>query len=290
MTILLQNESIKATISTLGAELVHLEMRNTNTDYMWKGDPAYWGGRSPVLFPIIGSLNDGVVMIDGQSFTMGNHGFARKTEFECVAHDDLSATFRLEESDITLTQYPYRFTLDLIYTLIGTAVSIRYVITNKNDQVMPFQIGTHPAFNCPIGTSETLTDWYLEFEKPETLSRIGLVDNLLNFDRIDLVMDNSTVLPLNPEDFYEGAMVFKSVASSHVTLKSDKTPEKVTVSFRNLPDLALWQPKDAPFLCIEPWYGHGDPIGFNGDILEKIGMVHLEGKQTYEAELRIRIS
>ncbi len=290
MTILLQNESIKATISTLGAELVHLEMRNTNTDYMWKGDPAYWGGRSPVLFPIIGSLNDGVVMIDGQSFTMGNHGFARKTEFECVAHDDLSATFRLEESDITLTQYPYRFTLDLIYTLIGTAVSIRYVITNKNDQVMPFQIGTHPAFNCPIGTSESLTDWYLEFEKPETLSRIGLVDNLLNFDRIDLVMDNSTVLPLNPEDFYEGAMVFKSVASSHVTLKSDKTPEKVTVSFRNLPDLALWQPKDAPFLCIEPWYGHGDPIGFDGDILEKIGMVHLEGKQIYEAELRIRIS
>jgi len=290
MTILLQNESIKATISTLGAELVHLEMRNTNTDYMWKGDPAYWGGRSPVLFPIIGSLNDGMVMIDGQSFTMGNHGFARKTEFECMVHDDLSATFRLEESDTTLTQYPYRFTLDLIYTLIGTAVSIRYVITNKNDQVMPFQIGTHPAFNCPIGTSDTLTDWYLEFEKPETLSRIGLKDNLLNFDHIDLVMDNSTVLPLKPEDFYESAMVFKSVASSHVTLKSDKTPEKVTVSFRNLPDLAVWQPKDAPFLCIEPWYGHGDPIGFNGDILEKIGMVHLEAKQTYEAELRIRIS
>lgn len=290
MTIILQNDSVKASISSLGAELIHLELRNTNTDYMWKGDPAYWGGRSPVLFPIIGSLNGGSILIDGQSYTLGNHGFARKTEFDCIAHDDLSATFRLTESDLTLSQYPYKFTLDLVYTLIGTAVSIRYVITNKNDQVMPFQIGTHPAFNCPLGASDAFNDWYLEFEKPETLSRIGLEDNLIDFNALELVMDNTCVLPLKPELFYESAMVFKAIASSHVTLKSDLTPEKVTVSFRNLPDIALWQPKDAPFLCIEPWYGHGDPLGFEGDIMEKVGMIHLAAHKSYEAELRIRIA
>lgn len=290
MTITLQNDAVRASISSLGAELTHFELLDTNTDYMWRGDPAYWGGRSPVLFPIIGSLNEGAIKIDGQTYHLGNHGFARKTEFDCTTHDDFSATFRLKESDTTLTQYPYKFTLDLIYTLIGTAISIRYVVTNENDRIMPFQLGTHPAFNCPMGSSDTLEDWSLEFEKKETLSRIGLEDNLLALDDLELVMDNTDTLKLKPDYFYKSAMVFKSVASSHVTLKSDKTPETITVSFKNFPDLAFWQPKDAPFLCIEPWYGHGDPLGFKGDIMDKMAMIHLAPNQSYEAELRIRIA
>lgn len=155
---------------------------------------------------------------------------------------------------------------------------------------MPFQLGTHAAFNCPMGNTTRLEQWSLEFDQPETLSRIGLVNDLLDLDNLELVMDNTTLLPLRSEDFYSSAIVFKSVASNHIALKSALTTESITVSFHNFPDLGIWQPKDAPFLCIEPWYGHGDPIGFSGDIMDKMDMVHLASKETFSAELRIRVT
>lgn len=290
MKIILNNDIVQASIDTLGAELIHLELLASGVDYMWSGDPSHWSGRSPVLFPIIGSLNNGSIQIDKKTYVMGNHGFARKSEFTCIAQSEISATFRLTDSDVTIAQYPYNFTLDLIYTLIGTAVSINYHVTNNTDKIMPFQLGTHPAFNCPIGHTSHLEQWSLEFDQPEILSRIGIVDNLLDLEDLDLVMDNTTLLPLKSEDFAGKAMVFKSVASNHIKLKSDMTSESITVSFHNFPDLGIWQPENAPFLCIEPWYGHGDPIGFNGDIMDKIDMVHLEPQKTFSAELRIRIT
>lgn len=290
MKIILENDSIKATIDSLGAELIHLTLKDTDYDYMWKGDPAYWGGRSPVLFPIIGSLNEGNILIEGKTYTMGNHGFARKSNFACIGQEAHTATFRLTESEATLAQYPYKFHLDLTYTLIGTAISIQYRVTNKDQASMPFQIGTHPAFNCPMGQTDQLTQWYLEFEKKETLSRIGLKDNLIDFENLTLTMDNSRRLDLNPQQFYTGAIVLKSLASNNVELKSDDTKESITVSWNNLPHMGIWQPEDAPFLCIEPWQGHGDPIGFDGEMKDKPEVVNLGAGKTYEAELRIRIA
>lgn len=290
MEITLNNQHIKATISSLGAELKSLVNENTNVDYLWCGDPAHWSGQSPVLFPIIGSLNDGKILIGDKSYEMGNHGFARRSDFQCLASDPLSAHFMLNDNETTLKQYPYKFKLQLIYSLIGNAISIQYMVTNTGTKVMPFQLGTHPAFNCPMGMTKDLSDWYLTFEKKESLSRIGLKDNLLDLNDLSPWMDNTAHMPLNKEIFEAGAIVFKSVESSHVTLSSDKTPEKIIVSYNNFPDMGIWQPVNAPFLCIEPWFGHGDPVGFNGDIMEKIGMVHLNPGETYEAELRIRIS
>lgn len=290
MDIKLSNGVIEATINTLGAELTHLVNLATGFDHMWTGDAKFWTGRSPVLFPIIGSLSDGTINVDGKKYSMGNHGFARKSEFECIAQDDLSAVFRLTATDATRAQFPFEFSLVLTYKLIGTAVSISYDVQNMDRTVMPFQLGTHAAFLCPMGNTDSLSQWYLEFEKKEVLSRIGLQDNLLVLDDVTPVMDNTEILPLTAKQFYEGAIVFKEVESSHITLRSDKTPESITVSFSNLPDLGIWQPKDAPFLCIEPWQGHGDPLGFNGELKDKMAVILLEPDKKWEAELRIRIA
>ena len=289
MLIELQNETVLCTVSTLGAELQSFVMKETDQEYIWQGDSTYWSGRSPVLFPIIGSLNGGSISVDGSKYAMGNHGFARKSEFICTEQEAHTATFILEENDTTLSQYPFPFRLSLTYTLIGTALSISYKVTNTGSKIMPFSLGTHPAFNCPMGTTDRLEQWHLIFDKKETLSRIGLKDNLLDIDSLTPWMDNEEHLTLKPEDFYSGAIVYKNIESSHITLESNHTREKVTVSFNNLPDLGIWQPKDAPFLCIEPWQGHGDPVAFKGDITEKMGMIHLNPKDSFEAELRIRI-
>ena len=289
MEIVLSNGIIKATINTLGAELTNLVNLESGFDHMWTGDPAYWTGRSPVLFPIIGSLNGGAVKVDGKSYSMGNHGFARKSEFQCICQDDHSATFRLTPDDAIKGQYPFDFILDLTYTLIGTAVSIGYTVTNSGDAVMPFQLGTHAAFKCPMGNTNRLDQWYLEFEKKETLGWIGLRDNLIDVDNVTPMMADNKILPLTPEQFYEGAIVFKEVQSGHIALKSNATEEMITVSFTNMPDLGIWQPVDAPFLCIEPWKGHGDPVGFQGELIDKMGCVLLEAGKEWTAELRIRI-
>lgn len=257
----IENELITIQVNDMGAELTHLIDKESSLDYMWSGDEAYWTGRSPVLFPIIGSLNEGSCLVDGKRYTMANHGFARRSYFNLIEESENSLTYALSDNEHTRAQYPFKFNLQLNYELVDRRVIIRYTIINKSDKMMPFQIGTHPAFRCPTGNTSMFDQWFLELEKEEVLKTIGLKDNLLLLDQVTEVLNEGKILGLSHEPFYKGAYVFKDVKSSYVTLKSEQTDVFVKVSFEGLPDLAIWQPPNAPFICIEPWYGHGDPYG-----------------------------
>lgn len=287
MLITLNNSQLEATIETFGAELTHLKKLDTGLEYMWNGDPTFWTGRSPILFPTIGKLKNDKYNHQGKTYTMANHGFARKQEFQCISQTSSKAIFRLTESKSTLAQYPFNFILDIIYTIFGDNLQIQYVITNTSKTVMPFQIGAHPAFNCPLGDSKQLSDWYIEFDENETLSRIAVLGTLIDLDNTFPIMDNTNILELKSELFYDYAIVFTSIKSKKVTLKSDITSESIAISFSNLPDLTIWQPKNAPFLCIEPWYGHGDIVGFTGDLMDKEPMIHLDINKTHTSSITI---
>ncbi len=289
MEVTLHNQYATATINSLGAELTHFITHATQHNYIWSGDATFWSGRSPVLFPIIGSLNNNQICINGQYYAMGNHGFARRSQFDVIESSMNHAIFRLKESPSTLELYPFSFTLDLIYTLEGTSLSIDYHVTNTDTQPLPFSLGTHPAFVCPMGETNCLEQWYLEFNQPETLDRIGLKDNLLHLEDCTPYMKNTSILPLTPKDYYSGAIVFKDIRSTSISLKSNDTPEKITLHWKNFPDLGIWQPADAPFICIEPWQGHGDPFGFKGDIFEKPGIITLKPEEVFSACLQIEL-
>lgn len=289
MEITLKNAKVTATINSLGAELTHFILNESNANYMWSGDPAFWTGRSPVLFPLIGSLNEDKILINGHYYSMGNHGFARRSEFELTESSAKRAVFRLTHNSDTLKVYPFTFVLELIYTLKDNCITIDYLVNNTGTDVLPFSLGTHPAFICPTGNTDRLEQWRLEFSHAETLERIGLNGNLIDLNDRTPWMKNSSVLPLVANDYYTGAIVFKDVRSNSIRLVSDATPERITVSWDNLPDLGIWQPADAPFICIEPWQGHGDPLGFTGDISKKPGIVLLEPGKTFEAQLSIAI-
>lgn len=284
MLVTLKNDTSTATIDSKGAELQHFVIRGF--DHMWTGDKAYWSGRSPVLFPIVGSLYQGEILIDGKKYVMGNHGFARHTEFEVDQISDVKAVFSLKATDETLAMYPFLFELTLTYTLAQDTMTIDYSVNNLDEKPLYFQLGTHPAFICPIGDS-VLTDWYLEFEQKESLSRLGLKDNLINMDSQVVVMKDTHILPLDKELFKEAAIVFDQVKSRSVTLKSKKVSQSVKVSFKNFSILALWQPYHAPFLCIEPWTGFGDLYGFKGDITEKAKITQLNVGEVFQAQLMI---
>ncbi|MEK3674715.1 aldose 1-epimerase family protein [Paenibacillus sp. FSL R10-2771] len=276
MNTLLRSGTAEAVISSLGAELISFRRTDTETEYMWSGDAAYWTGRSPVLFPIIGAAIQGEIKADGQAYKIANHGFARRSEFTLQEASDTQAIFRLSHSESTLAVYPYKFNLFLTYILSGSTLEISYRVENSDEQEIIFQLGTHPAFNCPIAGEGSFADYYLEFEQKETLDRLFLnsTGQLIN-GQTDPLLQEENILPLNHEMFEHDALVFKNVSSQSVALKSKLSAKSVSVAYHNFPDLGIWQPKNAPFLCIEPWHGVADSEDFTGDIRDKAGAISL---------------
>ncbi|ASA19729.1 aldose 1-epimerase family protein [Paenibacillus donghaensis] len=291
MNTTLRSESAEAVISTLGAELISFSRQDTGVEYMWSGDAAYWTGRSPVLFPIIGAVRNGEIKIGEHTYKLGNHGFARRSEFTLVEASDTTAVFLLSYNENTLASYPFQFNLYLTYTLSGNRLEIGYRVDNIDQQEILFQLGTHPAFNCPLNGQGGIEDYYLEFGEPETLERLFLNDSgLLINGRTEPVLTEEQVLPLSHEMFYEGALIFKVVASRQIALRSKLSDASVLVSYEGFPDLGIWQPKDAPFVCIEPWHGVADEENFTGAIQDKAGIITLAPGAQFNSSLTIEIN
>lgn len=286
----LKNEKINIKVKSLGGELTSLKKNNSEQEYIWTGDSKFWAGQSPVLFPIIGSLSGGSMMVDGTSYSMGNHGFARREEFQLIEEKENKLVYSLKYSDKTLAMYPYKFELQLIYTLDNSSVKISYRVINLDEKTIYFQLGTHPGFNCPMKENLDLSDYFLEFSQTETANRYYCdAGNLLIENREELFIENSNKLKLNYEMFYEGAHLLRDIKSEDITLKSEKDPSFIKVSRENFPYLGIWQPKDAPFLCIEPWHGLAEPAGFNGHFSEKELIVSLEKGKVHSASLTFTV-
>ncbi|WP_151737665.1 aldose 1-epimerase family protein ['Paenibacillus yunnanensis' Narsing Rao et al. 2020] len=288
MNTILHNAVAQAEISSLGAELISFKRKDNGTEYMWSGDAAYWTGRSPVLFPIIGAARNGAIQVDGQAYSIGNHGFARRSEFTLVESDDIHAVFRLTQDDKTLAAYPYKFSLYLTYTLTGSTLEIAYRVENPDNQEIHFQLGTHPAFNCPPDGQGSFSDYVLEFGEAEPLERLFLTDaGLIIAGKSEPLLGDTDTLPLNHEMFYAGALVFRNVRSRRIILKSAQSERSVSVSFEGFPDLGIWQPKDAPFVCIEPWHGVADGEDFAGELHDKEGIITLAPGASHAARLTV---
>ncbi|MBW4085641.1 aldose 1-epimerase family protein [Paenibacillus sp. S150] len=291
MNTILRSGSAEAEISPLGAELISFIRKDTGTDYIWSGDAAYWTGRSPVLFPIIGAVRNGEIKVHGQAYKLANHGFARHSEFTIIEADESHAVFRLTSSGHTLSSYPFQFNLYITYTLNESTLKLDYRVENTDGQSIFFQLGTHPAFNCPLDENGSFSDYVLEFSETETLDREFLNSAGLRITgKTESVLKGERLLPLTHEMFRDDALVFRNVASRQITLKSRVTEKSVAVSFEGFPDLGIWQKLNAPFLCIEPWQGFADSDGFEGELSEKEGVITLAPGENFASSLTIEIS
>lgn len=291
MNAILNSEHATVEIRPLGAEMISFKRKDTGIEYIWSGDAEFWTGRSPVLFPIVGSVYGGVMRTEGGEYALKNHGFARNREFRLVESDDSRAVFRLAADEETLAIYPYRFALTLTYTLEGSSLRIQYRVDNEDDKPIYFQLGTHPAFNCPIGGDGEFEEYELAFNREETLERFFVTGGNIQIpDKSEIVMEQGTVLPLTRAQFEEGAMIFRDVKSDRVTLQSAKSEHRVSVASENFPYLGVWQPKNAPFLCIEPWHGLADADQFEGELKDKELAVELAPGEYFEAALIIDVN
>lgn len=267
MDITLKNGEVSAKIISKGAELKSLVVGGR--ELMWSADPAFWGKTSPLLFPMIGTLKDGKTIINGAEYKISKHGFARDLELSPEDFNGNSAMFSLRQSDYTKAMYPFNFTFTVRYTLKADGVTVTYRVHNDSDTDMPFCIGAHPAFATP----GDMTDYRLQFLKPETAAvpNYNLATGLHEEHNRRELMKDSTELQLSHEMFYEDVCYFDKINSRQVELLN-KDNIGVRVDFPDFTSLGVWQAKDAPFLCIEPWCGSADFDDCTGVFAEKRGI------------------
>ena len=291
MNTILKNDVAVVEIKKAGAEIVSFKSLVNDTEYVWDGNENIWGSHAPVLFPLVCAAVDNEIRVDGKTYEIGNHGFAKFSDFDVVEANDTTAVFKLTYSEETLAMYPFQFNLFITYTLNGNTLETKYKVENADDKDIYFQLGTHPAFNCPLDKENQFEDYYLEFDEEETLERFFMnAGNCIISGKSEVLIENSKILPLTHELFYDGALVFKKINSKKVTLKSNKSAKNVVVSYENLPTMGIWQKKDAPFVCIEPWYGLADTDNFTGEFKDRDRIIQLKQNETFEASLNIAVN
>ncbi len=273
--IILENEYLRASIKSLGAELQSLQNKKTGIEHMWSGNPAFWPKFSPVLFPIVGQLKDETYFYNDGSYKLSRHGFAREKEFTAEQVSNEEAIFTLRPDAQTLEVYPFDFILRLRYKLQVSTLSCSYEVENPGANVLLFSIGAHPAFAVPLSGNTSYNDYELRFNKAESLHRWKLKDGLLNTETSPVQTDGKS-LHLTKALFYEDAIVLKNLQSDCITLASDKHDHGIHFRFSGFPFFGIWAAKDAPFVCLEPWCGIADNIHHNQQLQDKEGIETLE--------------
>ena len=288
MAVMIRGDKMEAVIEERGAELVSLADTTAGKEVLWSGDPLYWARRAPILFPIVGKLRGDSYFLDGRTYSMNQHGFARDCVFKVLSEEENSAVFSLEASDISLGIYPFMFRLEISYELKGRTLSIRSRTDNRGDSRMPFSIGFHPGFRCPFEEGEKLGDYALFFEKPEDCERLILENGLVAGK--EFLSLSGGVIALSEELFERDALILKGLKSQKVTLgRIDESGRKIEVAFPGMPYLGIWKKKDAPFVCIEPWHGVHDRKEAGGDIFSKEGIIVLPQNAEFSTSFTVSI-
>ena len=257
MELTLRSGGLTAGINTFGGELVSLR-DGEGREYIWNGDPAFWSGRNPILFPIVGALKEDRILFDGRPFSMGRHGFARRRDFAPVEQGEDFALLALEADGETMAQYPYPFRLLVEHRLEEGGFSTTFTVENPGEEPLPFCIGAHTAFRCPLEEGAAFEDYDLVFDREETCSTLVMGSGGLWPEEREPVLNGEKVLPLDHSWFDRlDTLIFDGLASDAVSLVRRTTGRGVRMTFTGFPVLAVWTKPGvrAPFVCLEPWHG-----------------------------------
>lgn len=279
--------------SKLGAELISykldgIEKIHQGQDCIDENGRVYWKRHFPVLFPIVGKLKQNKTIINGRTYEMGQHGFARDLEFEPITKLDNFHSYVLRSNQSTIVKYPFNFSLLVTYRTDENKLTTIYKVINEGENNMPFGIGGHPAFK--IDQKDLFNEeYYLEFEEDEyKIHFLYLVDGLVGTEYARNVMIALRRIPITKDSFNNDAIIMKGLTSHRISLKK-KTGNKtlLTMDFEGFPYLAVWSKPGAPFICIEPWYTTADTIKSTGVFTQKTDMIVLAPKEKFECKYTI---
>lgn len=291
----LENSELSIILSELGAELISIVKISDERQYLWDGNPLYWKRHSPILFPIVGSLKNQCFFHNGKSYSMSQHGFARDMDFTVEEQTDASILFSLASTNETKKLYPFAFKLLVGYHLTDNQIEVSYKVINTDENTMYFSIGAHPAFLCPLKDNEKQTDYFIAFDTKSPIHYIMINEQGLAVKppvkEENVLSTTDGILSITPQLFEKDALIIENHQCQMVSLLDGKKNPYVTVSF-DAPLLGLWSPagKNAPFICIEPWYGRCDAADFTGKLEDREWGNVLEPGQIFETVYKIIIN
>lgn len=276
----IRNSHLTVTISSRGAELQSIKDAN-GVERLWQGDPAYWTGRAPILFPVAGGLKDDCYYLDGERYEMPKHGYVRQLEWTLESASESSAVFLMTEKH---AGFPFAYELRACYELHENALRVAYHVSNRDSRTFWFGIGAHEAYATPGG----LEAYTIEFDEPECLANYPLEGNFIKRETV-VMAENAKTLPLKTEYFAVDALVFRGLRSHGVTLTSKLHDRKVRVDFPEHGVLMFWTKPGAEYICIEPWINAPDFVDSDLQIEHKPGCRRLAPGETAEIAHTITI-
>jgi galactose mutarotase-like enzyme len=283
----LESDELTAEIDPQGAQLSALRDR-AGRDLLWGGDPSVWSGRAPLLFPIVGALAAGSYRLGSRVYHLPRHGFARNRLFDIVESTPASATLRLRADSASLKVYPFRFEFAIQFALVGPTLSLTSWVRNLSEEDMPASFGYHPALRWPLPFGASRSAHFIEFasDEPAPIRRLN-TDGLLT-PTLHPTPISHRRLALVDALFQNDAVIFDQVRSRFVNYGADVGP-RIRVSFPDSPYLGIWTKPQAEFICIEPWHGIADPIGFSADFRAKPGVFTLAPRAALPIRMAITL-
>ncbi len=287
----LKNDFLTLKVSEHGAEIKSLIRNYDNKELMWQADPKYWGRTSPVLFPLVGNYWEKKSLYDGKTYELSQHGFARDMDFQMIKSDVDFMWFKVTDNEETRKKYPFPFELKIGYKLKDDKVKVIWKVKNTSSEKMYFSIGGHPAFNCDLNKAK------LALKKGDEKLSDRLVYCMIAEDGSGCLSDIKKELPLkagkmclSDELFYKDALIVQDEQADSVTLIDENDKKVLKVKFE-APLFGIWSPaeKKAPFVCIEPWYGRCDRVGFNQKLEEREYGNCLESGEQFKASYKIKV-
>jgi galactose mutarotase-like enzyme len=282
----LSTDSISATIKADGAELCSLKNAQ-GLELLWQAGAA-WPRHAPILFPIVGRLKDDRLRHGGKVYPMTQHGFARDRTFSWREHGTKSCTLVLTDDAATRSHFPFAFQLAVTYAVEEAHLDVGFEITNTGDEMLPASIGAHPAFNWPLLPGLAKDAYTISFSGEEREPVRRLKDGLMRA-KPEPTPVRGRILALTEQLFDDDAVILDRVASTAVRYAAEKGPS-IEMSWQGFPQLGLWsKPGGAPFLCIEPWHGFASPSDFDGEFVDKPGLMLIAPAASRVLKYRIRV-
>ena len=291
MTFTIAKNGATAVCNTKGGELTSFV--HDGIEYVWQGDPKYWSGQAPCLFPVVCRAKEDRVIVDGASYPMPKHGIARKVEYTPTEVTPDSVTFTLTESAETLAAYPHPFKLEIIHKVTGEGFSTTYRVTNTDTKEMLFCIGGHPGFNCPLREGEKFEDYSILFANAAgavahiTEQEGGYMDPAL--PALDVIKNNE--LPLRYSDYDNDAIVVEDLPEKSLKLVHRATGRGIRFDFHSFDAIGFWTPikADAPFICLEPWNGLPGGLGETPEMSSKKYVKTLAPGETFTTGYQVTV-
>ncbi|QIL50578.1 aldose 1-epimerase family protein [Weissella coleopterorum] len=288
----LENEKVRVAINEIGAELSSIYLKEDETEYLWQANSTFWGRHAPQLFPIVGRLKENKYQFSGEEYQMSQHGFARDNIFNCIEIKADLIQLRLIDSPETRQQYPFKFQFDVIFTLSNSGeLGIKYVVENIDQKVIYFGLGGHPGFNIPLSDRKKFEDYHLELQPDKVYQRKILNGPFLD-EKQTTGFDATKSFPLKRADFKNDAIIL-DLDKQPIKIKiiDDEQQHGVVLSIKNAKFAGIWTKYDveAPFICIEPWWGIADTIDATGQLVDKFSINQLDVGAQYLGEYSIQV-